>query len=220
MKQQLNEEFRRMQKLAGIITESQYKWESSKELGLDVNSLTYANFDQWKNNLNDSDEKTFFINLANKVKSGNTSEDKFNEAIKLNFNTLEWDSKPQLTNKTTSSPTQEKPTQSPIQKEESFEEKINKLEYGDKDLRGISMNVSFYEKDTDKQKVDTAFSNILKKINPDISLDDAKNKVISTNLALDNDKNFYKTLWAATQRSYSVEQGLKDYFIDNPEIFK
>jgi hypothetical protein len=218
MKQQLNEEFRRMQKLAGIITESQYKWESSKELGLDVNSLTYANFDQWKNNQNDSDEKTFFINLANKVKSGNTSEDKFNKAIKLNFNTLEWDSKPQLTNKTTSSPTQEKPTQSPIQKEESFKEKINKLE--DKDLQDISMNVSFNEEDTDKQKVDTAFSKILKKINPDISLDDAKNKVISTNLALDNNKSFYKTLYAAAQRSYSVERGLKDYFIDNPEIFK
>ena len=103
-------------------------------------------------------------------------------------------------------------------RQKTQETDVSKLE--DKDLQDISMNVSFNEEDTDKQKVDTAFSKILKKINPDISLDDAKNKVISTNLALDNNKSFYKTLYAAAQRSYSVERGLKDYFIDNPEIFK
>ena len=76
------------------------------------------------------------------------------------------------------------------------------------------LNISYNFDDVDEELLITQLLNLIKKINPNIDLE-KKKLSFSRDFAQFNDK-----LYSASQRSFSVEDGLKDYFKDNLSIFK
>ena len=93
----------------------------------------------------------------------------------------------------------------------------------DEDLEGISKNVTFDEPSEDvKKEIDNTFIEIVKKVNPGVDPVVAKTNLLNTNLSKYSygEKDFYKTLYAATQKGFSAYKGLIDFFIDDCQIFK
>jgi hypothetical protein len=76
------------------------------------------------------------------------------------------------------------------------------------------LNISYNFDDVDEELLITQLLNLIKKINPNVDLE-KKKLSFSRDFAQFNDK-----LYSASQRSFSVEDGLKNYFKDNLSIFK
>jgi hypothetical protein len=97
---------------------------------------------------------------------------------------------------------------------------INNL--SDQDLDGITSMVTFGEpSESAKKSIDNAFIEVVKKVNPNANPEVAKTNLLNTNLSkYSGEKDFYKTLYAATQKGFSAYKGLKDFFIDDLQIFK
>jgi hypothetical protein len=76
------------------------------------------------------------------------------------------------------------------------------------------LNISYNFDDVDEELLITQLLNLIKKINPNVDLE-KKKLSFSRDFAQFNDK-----LYSASQRSFSVENGLKNYFKDNLSIFK
>jgi hypothetical protein len=76
------------------------------------------------------------------------------------------------------------------------------------------LNISYNFDDVDEELLITQLLNLIKKINPNADLE-KKKLSFSRDLAEFNDK-----LHSASNKSFSVESGLKDYFKDNLSIFK
>jgi hypothetical protein len=113
-----------------------------------------------------------------------------------------------------------------ILKEEEVDDKTlidNIKNLSDEDLNGITSIVTFDEPSEDAKKlIDNAFIEVVKKVNPKANPEVAKTNLLNTNLSKYSygEKDFYKTLYAATQKSFSAHQGLKKFFIDDLQIFK
>ena len=76
------------------------------------------------------------------------------------------------------------------------------------------LNISYNFDDVDEELLITQLLNLIKKINPNADLE-KKKLSFSRDFAQFNDK-----LYSASQKSFSPEAGLKDYFKDNLSIFK
>jgi hypothetical protein len=76
------------------------------------------------------------------------------------------------------------------------------------------LNISYDFDDVDEELLKTQLLNLIKKINPSADLE-KKKLSFSRDFAQLNDK-----LHSASQKSFSAEKGLKDYFEDNLEMFK
>ena len=76
------------------------------------------------------------------------------------------------------------------------------------------LNIAYNFDDVDEELLITQLLNLIKKVNPNTDLE-KKKLSFSRDFAQFNDK-----LYSASQRSFSVEDGLKDYFKDNLSIFK
>ena len=101
--------------------------------------------------------------------------------------------------------------------DEELEKNINDLTAKDiqwsKDPEN-GLNISYNFDDVDEELLITQLLNLIKKINPNADLE--KKKIsFKRDLAQFND-----TLQTASNKSFSAEAGLKDYFKDNLSIFK
>ena len=76
------------------------------------------------------------------------------------------------------------------------------------------LGISYNWDDVDEDLLLTQILNLIKKVNPNADLE-KKKLSFSRDFAQFNDK-----LHSATQKSFSAEAGLKDYFKDNLNIFK
>ena len=75
------------------------------------------------------------------------------------------------------------------------------------------LNIYYDFDDVDEELLITQLLNLIKKINPNADLE-KKKLSFSRDFAQFNDK-----LYSASQKSFSVESGLKNYFKDNLYIF-
>jgi len=101
--------------------------------------------------------------------------------------------------------------------DDELEKNINNLT--SKDLQWSKdpengLNISYNFDDVDEELLITQLLNLIKKINPNADLE-KKKLSFSRDFAQFNDK-----LYSASQKSFSSEAGLKDYFKDNLSIFK
>jgi hypothetical protein len=76
------------------------------------------------------------------------------------------------------------------------------------------LNISYNFDDVDEELLITQLLNLIKKINPNADLE-KKKLSFSRDFAQFNDE-----LYSASQKSFSAEDGLKNYFKDNLSIFK
>jgi hypothetical protein len=89
--------------------------------------------------------------------------------------------------------------------------KINNL--SDKDLEDISMNVRYDFEDVNNEKLISGILNVFGKINP--------RSVKKQRYNVEEDLFVFNyNLQRATQKSFSAARGLKDYFIDNLQMFR
>lgn len=208
-------EAKRMQQLAGILKEGVLEEnKTSVELGIDLKDINYNNYDQWKDELGDPDEAAFFKKLADRVKSGAIPSTKFDKTLADEFKSLEWKSKPDIKQV---APTKTEPATNSVPKpaasaQPSIEQSIRNLDSND--TKKVSMVTTYDWDDVDEDKLLDGLLQIIQKVNPQADLE--KKKIsLKRDLPTLNDK-----LFAATQKSFSAEQGLKDYFKDNIEMFK
>jgi hypothetical protein len=101
--------------------------------------------------------------------------------------------------------------------DDELEKNINNLTF--KDLQWSEdpengLNISYNFDDVNEELLITQLLNLIKKINPNVDLE-KKKLSFSRDFAQFNDK-----LYSASQKSFSAEAGLKDYFKDNLSIFK
>ena len=101
--------------------------------------------------------------------------------------------------------------------DDELKERINNLTPKDihwsKDPEN-GLDIAYDFDDVDEKLLITQLLNLIKKVNPNTDLE-KKKLSFSRDFAQFNDK-----LYSASQKSFSAENGLKDYFKDNLYIFK
>ena len=80
------------------------------------------------------------------------------------------------------------------------------------------LSIAFDWDNVDEDLLLTQILNLIKKVNPNADLGKKKQSLVDTKSNIL--ANFNSKLYSASQRSFSAFRGLKDYFIDNLEIFK
>ena len=204
-KQIISEEFKRMQKLAGIVTKSQLNENNtSAELKLQSKDFTYDTYNQWKDNLGDKDEIDFFKKLADKVQSGASTKEKFNETVARSFSTIEWKSKPEIKQ----SQPEKTSNELPKSNQKTLEEKIKDLT--DKEIHTVTMNVGLKNKEALE-----AMLNLIKKVNPEV---DIEKKKMSLERSWENETS--EEIKQKAMLGISAASSIRNWFLDNLQIFK
>jgi hypothetical protein len=103
-----------------------------------------------------------------------------------------------------------------VNNESQIKQNINKL--SEKDLGwstqpNIGLSIQFDWDNVDENLLQTQLLNLIKKVNPNVDLE-KKKMSLSRGLYELNDR-----LYSASQKSFSVERGLKDFFEQNLQIF-
>ena len=80
------------------------------------------------------------------------------------------------------------------------------------------LSIAFDWDNVDEELLLTQILNLIKKVNPNADLGKKKQSLLDSKSNILAD--FNSKLYSASQKSFSAFRGLKDYFIDNLQIFK